>query len=63
MTGNPGHWLTPEQSARMAMLDSVSRERAIAAIAAHLYASAIRASRQLGGDTPRDLYSMPMRIR
>jgi hypothetical protein len=58
MTGKPGVYLTPEQSLRLALVDSLDRDALIAGIAAHLR----RAARPVGRDsfyrrTPRDWYS------
>lgn len=38
MTGKPGRWLTPEQSARLAIVDNVERDKLIEFIVLRLRA-------------------------
>lgn len=54
-----GKLLTAEQSVRLAILDSISRERAIDMIVRHIRNHSRYHPRQ-GRDTPRDWYSAPI---
>jgi hypothetical protein len=49
MTGKPGQLLTPEQSARLAMIHSVERDDLIKHIVEGLRAKAKRESRRMSG--------------
>lgn len=63
MTGKPGVYLTPEQSVRLALCDSMEREKLIAGIRAHLQKVAQpRNSKVWHGGTPRDWYSAQIRV-
>lgn len=63
MTGKPGMYLTPEQSLRLAVVDSLDRDKLIAGIVGHLR----KAAKPVGRDsfyrcTPRDWYSARVRL-
>lgn len=62
MTGKPGVYLTPEQSVRLAIVDSVDRDKLIAGIVSHLQRAAQpRNTKVWLAGTPKDWYSAEVR--
>lgn len=62
MTGKRGVFLSPEQSVRLALCDSMERERLIAGIAAHLRKAAQPGNTKVWqGGTPREWYRAAVR--